>query len=391
MNKKNNFLPFAKPSIDQNEINAVIDVMRSGWITTANKSLIFEKSFSEYENSDYAISVNSATAGLHLALEAIGIKSGDKVVTSTYTFTATAEAIRYLGAEVVFVDIDDKTFNLDANQLESKFKECPDIKAIVPVHFAGQCCDMDPILELAEKYNCKVVNDAAHALPSSYKGKRLIELGDISVFSFYATKSITTGEGGMIITNNLDYKDRISIMRSHGINNIAFDRYTSDKPAWHYDVVEAGFKYNLTDIASAIGIEQLKKCDALHRKRELIAKNYNSEFRGLPLDTPFISPNTTKHSWHLYVISLHLEQLSINRNEFIELMSKKGVGTSVHFIPLHIQPYWRDLYGFVENDFPKSIESFERNVSLPIYPDMTKDEIKFVVESVKDILNKYKN
>lgn len=389
MSKKNNFLPFAKPSIDRNEVNAVIDVMQSGWITTGKENLIFENNFAKYESSKYAISVNSATAGLHLALEAIGIKSGDKVATSTYTFTATAEAIRYLGAEVIFVDIDEKTFNLDAEQLESKFREFPEIKAIIPVHFAGQICDMDPILDIAKKYDCKIVNDAAHALPSSYRDKRLIELGDISVFSFYATKSITTGEGGMIITKNSDYKDRISIMRSHGINNIAFDRYTSEKPSWYYDVIEAGFKYNLTDIASAIGIEQLKKCNLLHEKRTSIAAEYNKELEDLPLDTPFISSTTTMHSWHLYVISLHLEKIKITRNEFIELMNEKGVGTSVHFIPLHIQPYWRDLYGFSKNDFPKSIKSFERNVSLPIYPDMTKEDISKVTKSVKSILAKY--
>lgn len=386
MTMMTNFLPFALPDIDEEEIAEVVDSLRSGWLTTGPKTKRFEQDFADFIGDGVeAISINSATAGLHLALEAIGIGPGDEVITTPYTFTATAEVIRYLGANPVFVDIDPETFNINPEKIEAVIGRST--KAIVPVHFAGLPCAMKPILDLAQKYGLKVVEDAAHAIPTIYQGKLIGSLdSDVTVYSFYATKPIATGEGGMLVTKNAEIAKRCRIMRLHGISRDAFDRYTSTKPAWHYEVIAPGFKYNMTDVAASLGIHQLKKAWMLQKKRSDIAKRYNENLKDLPLILPPQPSQGDIHSWHLYVIRLN-SSAKISRDSFIEQMADKGIGCSVHYIPLHIQPYWRDTYNIKPNDFPCALAAYEQVVSLPIYTKMTEADQERVIQSVKDILS----
>jgi dTDP-4-amino-4,6-dideoxygalactose transaminase len=382
------FLPFAKPCIGEEEINEVVDTLRSGWLTTGPKTKQFEQAFIDYFQVPHALAVSSCTAGLHLALEAIGIQAGDKVITTPYTFTASAEVIRYLGADPIFIDIDRQTFNIDVNQLETALKTESDIKAIIPVHFAGQACDMDIILRLAQQYNVKVIEDAAHALPSTYKNRKVGTLGDITVYSFYVTKPVATGEGGMIVTRHDEYAQRINTMRLHGISRDIFNRSQSSQPSWYYEIVAPGFKYNMSDIMAAIGIHQFAKMEQFAQQREMIARHYAHGLAGLPLKTPELQfPCDSKHAWHLYVLQLELEQLNINRNQFIERMAECGVGTSVHFIPLHLQPYWQQRYQFKPQDFPISFDVYQRAVSLPIYPSMTEVDVEKVIAAVKRVIS----
>ncbi len=387
------FLPFALPEIGQEEIDEVVDSLKSGWITTGPKAKQFEEDFASYIGVKHSVAVNSATAGLHLALEAIGIGPGDKVITTPYTFTASAEVIRYLGADPVFIDIDQKTFNIDPQKveeyllsLEARGQSLP--KAIIPVHFGGQSCEMDELCRLARKFSLKIVEDAAHALPTEYKDRMIGTIGDITVYSFYVTKTIATGEGGMVVTDNAEWAQRIRTMRLHGISRDVFDRYQSDKPSWYYEVIAPGFKYNMPDIAAAIGIHQLRKVEQFRLRREAIALKYNEYFVDLPLKVPYVARPEDKHAWHLYVIQLELERLSISRDRFIELMNKEGIGTSVHFIPLHIHPYWRDHYGFEPDDFPVAYDVYQRAVSLPIYPKMTDKDVTRVILAVRTLLEK---
>ena len=401
------FLPFALPDIGEEEINEVVQTLRSGWVTTGPKTKQFESEFTEYLKSgaDHllgphvfagnleAIAVNSATAGLHLALEAIGLKEGDEVITTAYTFTATAEVVRYFNAHPVLVDIDPNTFNIDSSKIEEKITT--KTKAIIPVHFAGLVCDMDPIIKLAKKYNLKVIEDAAHTLPSFYHGQMIGTFEtDFTVFSFYATKTITTGEGGMVVTKNPEYAKRCRVMRLHGINRDAFDRYTSKAPSWYYEVVAPGFKYNMTDVASSIGIQQLKKANAFQKKRQQMAEYYMQQLSDLPITNPPMGLTDSSnqlvagaqlHSWHLFVIQLGKE-IQISREEFIQKMSDLGVGCSVHFIPLHLHPVWKTMYNYQPNDFPNTMKVFERAVSLPLYTKMTQANQDRVVECIRKIV-----
>ncbi len=378
------FLRFAIPEIGEEEIAEVIDCMRSGWLTTGSKAGRFEKDFAAYLQVPYALAVNSATAGLHLALEAIGIGSGDEVITSPYTFTASAEVIVYLGADPVFVDIDPETFNINPSNIEPSITR--KTKAILPVHFGGQASNMSPIMENARRHGLKVIEDAAHALPCTYKGQMIGTIGDATVFSFYATKPLATGEGGMVVTTLEGVARRIKIMRLHGIDRDVWDRYTSTKPDWHYEVVAPGFKYNMPDLMAAIAIHQLKKIDQFQKRREEVAGRYTEAFSDLPLKTPCVARPGDKHAWHLYVIQLELERIKMTREEFIEKMGERGIGTSVHFIPLHLHHYWRDRYGFKPEDFPVALDCYHRAVSLPIYSKMAEDDVERVIKAVREIL-----
>jgi len=380
-----NFLPFALPDIGEEEIAEVVDSLRSGWLTTGPKTQRFEHEFAEFVGGNVqALAVNSATAGLHLVLEAFGIGPGDEVITTPYTFTATAGVVRHLGADPVFVDIDPRTFNIDSAKIERAITERT--KAIIPVHFAGLACDMDPIIEIARKHGLKVLEDAAHALPTTYRGQLVGTLeSDATVFSFYATKTITTGEGGMIITRDGAVADRCRAMRLHGISRDAFDRYTSTKPAWHYEVIAPGFKYNLTDIASSIGLQQLKKAWSFQERRQQMAGRYDAELAGLPIILPPQPQDGDLHSWHLYALRLD-DRAGINRDEFIRQMSACGVGCSVHFIPLHLHPYWQKAYDLQPHDFPAAWLAYERAVSLPLYTRMTDADQTRVIEAVKNVL-----
>ena len=381
----NSFLPFALPDIGEEEITEVVDSLRSGWITTGPKTRKFEEDFGNFIGNDVtAIAVNSATAGLHLALEAVGVGQGDEVITTTYTFTSTAEIVRYLGADPVFVDISPQTFNIDHRQIESKIT--PRTRAIIPVHFAGMPCNMDAIIALAKKHNIAVIEDAAHALPSKYQGKIIGALeSDATVFSFYATKNITTGEGGMVVTRNPDIAHRCRVMRLHGIDRDVFDRYSSTKPSWWYEVVAPGYKYNMTDIAAAMGIHQLRKIKHFLQKRQEIARQYMEGLKDLPLILPPGEQPGDVHAWHLFVIRL-TPAAPLDRQTFIERMTESGIGCSVHFIPLHLQPFWRETFNLQPQDFPNALDVFNAAVSLPLYTRMSEHDVERVIRNVRKIL-----
>lgn len=399
-------IPFALPFIEEDEVEAAASAIRSGWLTTGPKTKEFEASFAEYVGSKHALAVNSATAGLHLALEAVGIGKDDLVILPTWTFTATAEVVRYFGAHPVLVDVDKDTLNINLEKLAQTIEnikssdQADRLKAIIPVHFAGQACNMKAIMEIAGVHNLFVIEDAAHAFPTTLISPSATEKSDSSrfigtvghatVFSFYATKTIATGEGGMVTTQDDALASRIKLMRLHGINRDVWDRYTSKKPSWYYEVIAPGFKYNLTDIASAIGICQLKKAERLRLKRAEIAEKYNTRLSNVAsVETPKVLDKALKHAWHLYVIKLNLDQLTINRNEFIEEMAHAGVGCSVHFIPLHKHPYWQTRDSKFELDLDSADNEFERCVSLPIYPGLNDVQVEKIICSIEEITKKY--
>ncbi|MBL8349986.1 MAG: DegT/DnrJ/EryC1/StrS family aminotransferase [Burkholderiaceae bacterium] len=385
------FLPFALPEIGEDDIAEVVDTLRSGWITTGPKAKRFEADFKAWlgDGGDdteglHCIAVNSATAGLHLALEAIGIVPGDEVITTTHTFTATAEVVRYLGADVKLVDIAPATLNIAPAAVEAAIT--PRTKAILPVHYAGLAADMPAILEIARRHGLKVVEDAAHALPTTSAGRRIGTLAsDATVFSFYANKTITTGEGGMLVTRDAALAKRAQIMRLHGMSRDAFDRFTATVPSWYYEIVAPGFKYNLTDIAAALGLQQLKKAHAFAQRRAAIAERYNAAFADLPVITAPTAPPGELHPWHLYVLRLGPEA-GIARNAFIERLFEAGIGCSVHYIPLHLQPYWRDRYDLKPADFPASQQAYEQMLSLPIYSRMSDGDVDRVIAAVRGLL-----
>lgn len=380
------FLPFALPEIGEEEIAEVVSALRSGWVTTGPKAKQFESDFSDYLGGGLeAIAVNSATAGLHLGLEAMGIGPGDEVITTTHTFTATAEVIRYLGADPVFVDVDPATLCIDVDAVSRAIT--PRTKAIIPVHFAGRSADMMRLLTLAKRHGLKVMEDAAHALPTTCAGRLIGTLeSDVTVFSFYANKTITTGEGGMLVTRDPEIAKRARVMRLHGINRDAFDRFTSKAPSWYYEIVAPGFKYNMTDIAASMGIHQLKKANAFQQKRAHIAALYDEALAGLPIVCPPHAEKGDVHSWHLYVTQM-TNDAKVTREVFIERMFAQGIGCSVHYIPLHLQPYWRDTYKLTPDMFPVSQRVFERTVSLPLYTRMTELDVARVVAAVKVALS----
>lgn len=379
-----NFLPFALPSFGEEEKREFLEALDSGWITTGPRVAKFEKAFADFVGVKHALATNSATAGLHLALEACGVGPDDEVITTPYTFTATAEVICYLGAVPVFVDITPTNFNLDPDLVAAAVTGRT--KALLPVHFGGQACDLEPLLALAHRHNLKVVEDAAHALPATYQCKMVGAWSDATVFSFYATKPLTTGEGGMVTTDSDALARRIKIMRLHGINQDVWDRYASEKPKWYYEVVAPGYKYNLTDLAAALGIHQLAKAQRFQQRRQEIADLYTAGLAGLPLSTPVATRPGDLHAWHLYVIQLDLERTPVGRDEFVEKLATMGIGTSVHFIPLHIMPYWSQRYGLKPDDFPVALNCYQRAVSLPIYPRMSNHDVARVISAIRQIL-----
>ncbi len=377
--RRETFLPFAIPHITNAEVDEVVDTLRSGWITTGPKTKRFERAFAEHIGTPHALAVNSATAAMHLALDALGLQPGDEVIVPVYTFTATAEVVLYFRAVPVFVDIDPVTCNLSPLELEKHIT--PRTRAIMVVHMAGLPAEMDDILAIAHAHSLPVIEDAAHAFPAKYKGRTIGTISDMTAFSFYATKTLSTGEGGMLTTANAEYAERVAMMTLHGISRDAWKRYSAEG-SWYYEVLQAGFKYNMTDIAASLGLHQLARSEDLLARRRTIAKRYTEAFSQLPeLQAPS-EPAHIEHAWHLYMLRLRTECLTIGRNEFIQELTGANIGTSVHFIPLHLQSFYQKTFQVQPQDFPIASNEYQREVSLPIYPGMSDKDVEDVIEAV---------
>lgn len=385
-----NYLPFHRPDLGEAEIEAVVACLRSGWITTGPRCRAFEEQFAEYIGVKHAVAVNSCTAGLHLALEALGIGPGDAVLVPTVTFTATAEVVQYLGARPVLVDCDPVTLNIDVDDARKRLENCGErVRAMIPVHFAGLPCAMNRVEGLADRFGIDVIEDAAHALPTGYNGRKVGTFGKASAFSFYATKNITTGEGGMVTTNDSAMADRMKCMSLHGISRDAWKRYSASG-SWYYEVIEAGFKYNLTDIAASLGMVQLDRCESMWARRAAIAAEYTRRFEGeASLRTPCMGGPGVQHAWHLYTLRLRLDQWSIDRAQLIEELKAEGIGASVHFIPLHLHPHYRKKFGYRPEDFPVSTAIYPELVSLPLFSSMTDEEVDRVCDTVLELCRRH--
>ena len=386
--RREKFLPYALPSIGEEEIAEVADSMRSGWLTTGPKTKRFEGDLQAYIGAKHALAVNSCTAGLHIALTALGIGPGDEVIVPTLTFCSTANVVAHLGARPVLVDVEED-FNVTPQAIESAIT--PRTKAIIPVHFAGQACDLDAIYAIAARHNLPIVEDAAHAIGSEYKGKKigsdaLSRNGVLRAvaFSFYATKNMTTGEGGVITTDNDSLAERMRLLTLHGMSRDSWKRYTSTG-SWFYEVVAAGYKDNMTDIEASIGIHQLRKLDGFIKTRQRYAALFDEAFKAMPeLEIPIVRPDRN-HIYHLYVIKLNLERLSIDRAAFIEELKARNIGTSVHFIPAHLHPFYREHFGYTKGQFPAAEAIYDRIVSLPLYPAMSEADVRDVISSVQEV------
>ena len=382
------FLPFAQPDMDDTEIAEVTSVIRSGWLTTGAKTTRFESEFAAAVGAKHAVAVNSCTAAMHLALESIRLQAGDEVIVPTYTFAATAEVVRYFGARPVLVGVVSDSLCIDPEKVEAAVT--PRTRAIIPVHLGGRCAEMDELLAIAARHDLCVIEDAAHAFPAKYKNRMVGSMSPFTCFSFYATKTLTTGEGGMICTDNELFADRCRVMCLHGINHQAWERYAATG-SWYYEIIAPGFKYNMTDIAAALGLAQLHKADRMFARRALIAERYTLAFRDMiELETPPDAPPDGQHSWHLYMLRLNLDTLTIDRARFVEELKARRIGASVHFIPLHLHPYYRQTYGYKPEDFPIAFREYQREISLPIYSKMTDEGIQDVIYAVIDIVVRYR-
>lgn len=388
-------VPFFKPSIGNEEKNAVLEVMSSGWLTTGKVTHEFEKEFTDYVGSKHALAVNSNTSGMILAMEACGVKAGKAVITTPYTFVSTAASAIHLGGDVFFADTEEDSYSISPDSIEEILKKDTEHKivAIVPVHVAGNLCDMKRINELAKKYSTKenkifVIEDAAHSFPSKTADGFAGTLGDIGVFSFYATKTMTTGEGGMVTTNDDALASRMTKMRLHGMDRDAWDRYTSDKASWEYDIIAPGFKSNLPDVLSAIGREQLKKADDFRKSRIEVVKKYNEAFKDCDFLT--LPPDGEGNAWHLYLLQIKPEKLDCDRNTFAKELQEAGLGISMHFIAIFHFTYWKARYpDFTAENFPNAEKHYQNTITLPLYPYMTEEESDFVIEKVKETGKKH--
>ena len=407
---RQSFLPFSLPSIGEEEIAEVIDSLRSGWITTGPKTKRFEEQFREYIGAKHAIAVNSCTAGLHIALTALGIGPGDAVISTPMTFCSSIHVIEHVGARPILVDVEPDTLNIDPERIEEELKsQIPNskskIRAVLPVHYGGQPCDLEAIYTIAARHNLPVVEDAAHAVGAAYHGHKIGSLANsqlaignsqVTCFSFYATKNLTTGEGGMITTADDELAERMRLLSLHGMSRDAWKRYTSTG-SWYYEVLLPGYKDNMTDIQAAIGLHQLRKLPQFQARRREIVHRYNEAFSQfdefqIPTERPEV-----EHAWHLYVLRLDLERFpairnpkSEIRNRFIEELKARNIGSSVHFIPVHLHPYYRDRYGYKAEDFPVAYREYQRMVSLPLYPRMSDQDVEDVIEAVVDVVKRYR-
>ena len=379
-------VPFFKASIGKAEEDAVLDVLRSGWLTTGKQAAAFEKEFAEKIGTKYALAVNSNTSGMILAMEACGVGQGKAVITTSYTFVSTAASARHLGADVYFADIESDTYSIDPKSVEKilESEKGKNVVAIVPVHIAGNVCDMESIMAIAKKYNVKVIEDCAHSFPSKTKMGYAGSIGDAGVFSFYATKTITTGEGGMVTTNDASLAKRMEMMRLHGMDRTTWDRYTSPKASWVYDIVAPGYKSNLPDILAALGRVQLSRADEFDEKRKRHAAKYNEAFS--KFDFIKLPPDGEGNSWHLYLMRLDLTKLKCDRDSFAKKLQERGIGISVHFIPIFYFSYWKNLYAdFTEKNFPNAAKQYSQTITLPLWPDMTDEMVETVIKTVEEI------
>jgi dTDP-4-amino-4,6-dideoxygalactose transaminase len=381
------FLPIGRPLLGNEEKEEVLDALNSDWISKGPKTKQFEKDFREYIGSDYALAVSSCTAGLHIALQAVGVTNGDEVITSPLTFVSTCNAIIYLGAIPVLVDVNGDDFNCDVNQLEAKIT--PQTKVIIAVHFAGLPCDMDEIIRIAGKYNLTVIEDAAHAVGAEYKHQKIGNIGHITAFSFYATKNMTTGDGGMVTTNNKGFAKKMEILSFHGLSSDAWKRYTPSGEA-DYEMIEPGYKYNMTDIQAAIGIHQLRKLDSFIETRNKYATIYDRHLSELPEIVFQKNKQCVKHGRHLYPIIVNFEHLDINRDGFIRALKAENIGCGIHYKALHAYSYYRNRFNVKNNELPNASYISKRTVSLPLYPKMTEEDVYDVILAVKKVINCYK-
>lgn len=376
------FLPFSPPDVTEEEIAAVVETLRSGWITSGPKTKEFEQAFAAFLGTENALALNSCTGGLHVALAALGIGAGDEVITTTMTFCSSVNVIEHVNARPVLVDIEPDTLTLNPEQVAAAIT--PRTKAILPVHFAGHSVDMNPIMDLARKHNLYIIEDAAHALPAAYEGQQVGTIGDLTAFSFYATKNLTTGEGGML-TGKPEYVERARLFSLHGMSRDAWKRYGAEG-SWYYEVVEAGFKYNMTDIQAAMGLVQLKRLEQMQQRRREVVTRYQQAFATVSeVQIPAERPNV-KHAWHLYVLRLNLEQLTIDRARFIEELKARNIGTSVHFIPVHLHPYYRDKYSWKPDTLPIAYREYQRTISLPLHSHLSDEDVDDVIAAVTDVI-----
>jgi dTDP-4-amino-4,6-dideoxygalactose transaminase len=417
MIERTTLLPFALPELGEAELNEIKEVLASGWITTGPKAAQFEREFGRYVGAKFAVAVNSCTSAMHLSLEAAGLQPGDYVLTTPYTFAATAEVIRYFDAVPVLVDVEPGTLNLDPACLRRTIADLGDgdgparmppvaralgasrrragvLKAVMPVHLAGHPCEMDSIMTIAGEHGLAVIEDAAHACSASFKGRPIGSAQAAGIpwaacFSFYATKTLATGEGGMVTTDSEQWAERIRVMSLHGISKDAWKRYTAEG-SWYYEISAPGYKYNMPDVIAALGVAQLRRVDAMRRRREEIADRYTQVFSAYAeLETPTIR-DQVGHAWHLYMLRLNADLLTIGRDEFIQHLKRRGIGVSVHFIPLHIHPYYRATYGYQPEDLPVAYQEYTREISLPIYSRMTDLDVQSVVDAVADIVHQFR-
>ncbi len=381
MRKK--FLVFGSPLIEEAEIREVVASLRSGWIGTGPKVKRFEENFAKYKGARFALALNSCTSALHLSMLAIGLKPGEEVIVPTMTFAATANAVIHAGGVPVFADCRKDTLNIDPTDLEKKITK--KTRAIIPVHFAGRSCDMDAILAIAKKHRLKIIEDCAHAIETEYHGKKAGTFGDLGCFSFYVTKNIVTAEGGMVTTHSPEYSDKIKVLGLHGMSKDAWKRF-SDKGYKHYEIVYAGFKYNMTDLQAALGIHQLGRIDKYWKKREALWQRYNKAFETLPVFTPMSPEPHTRHAYHLYTLLLDTDRTKVTRDEFLEKMTRQNIGVGVHYIALHLQPFYKKQFGYKKGDFPNAEWVSERTVSIPLSAKLSDSDVKDVVAAVKGAL-----
>jgi len=381
---RQDYLIFGKPEIKDEEINEVASVLKSGWIGTGPKTQLFEKEFAEYIGVKHALALSSCTAGLHLALLVHGIGREDEVITTTFTFAATANAIHCAGAVPVFADINPFSFNISPESVKEKITR--KTKAIIPVHFSGRPCDMRSLEEIAKENGIAIIEDAAHALGAEYGGRKIGNLGNLTSFSFYPNKTITSIKGGMLTTDDDELARQIKILSNQGLSSTAYERHRNDNA---YEICVPGFEYSMTDVQAAVGLPQLKRLEYNLKKREKICMLYNDAFKGLPLDTPEIIGNNQMHSYHLYNILLHLDEMSISRDNFKQALEAENIGSGVHYIPLHLHKFYRDHYGYKKGDFPCAEHAGERILSLPLSHALGSDDIEDVVNGVTKIITYY--